>query len=132
MHSFIGHHWRVRELESDVHLLDVHAHVLVARSCLCTAHLKPRGHFSALATLDAPAPFGMDPSNGSSLVVELQDANSASVHHWNHTAERLVGYLHPLHFDAPNATHQLLVHGVRTGDVITVRCSPWDTILSSR
>ena len=118
LETWMGHHWRARDLETGELLREIHAQVLVARSCACGAHLTPRSKL--LARLQQP---GADASTPTALLVELRDPHSALVHIINRTdgAERLAGRLHPPGSRAPNATHQLLVSAVRAGDVITVR-----------
>ena len=118
LETWMGHHWRARDLETGELLREIHAQVLVARSCACGAHLTPRAKL--LARLQQP---GADASTPTALLVELRDPHRALVHIINRTdgAERLAGRLHPPGSRAPNASHQLLVSAVRAGDVITVR-----------
>jgi hypothetical protein len=57
----------------------------------------------------------------SSVMVQLIGSSAAHVTVWDaRRPERRVGTLHPRGSLVPNATDQLLVTGVRSGDVITV------------
>ena len=129
--SYLGHHWRLRELsqaqggeqgggraaESPL-LLDVHAQVLVARPCICTPFLLRRSEHAA----SAASTVGFDDANATQLLVELRDSAECVVSKWRGAgAEEQLGVLNPRGAIAPNATHQLLVEDVRSGDVITVR-----------
>ena len=154
-HSWLGHHWRVRELvgerdspEDGALLLEVHAQLVVAQPCVCTGHLRSRGDYEA-----ASQALGFDGSNETTLLVESRDSAEVVVTHWSpHTdashdasrsiglgvartagqiltgqdrhangGEMVVGVLHPQGSRVTNATHQVLVDGVRDGDVVTVR-----------
>ena len=116
--TYLGHHWRVREHrvsgDGDL-LLDTHARLLVARSCDCDGHL-----IEDLGS-KRDVEFGFDDTNATALLVELRAAVVSTVWLWNGTTEALVGTLHPPNSFAPNATHQLLISGVRAGNVVTVR-----------
>ena len=126
--SYLGHHWRVRQLgererdEDGELLLETHAQVLVATPCVCSPYLKSP---SALIPT-----VGSGPAELTTLVVELQDSFEAAVYHWNGTVDASIGRLHPKGSRAVNATHQVLVQNVRSGDVITVkRVASGETLL---
>ena len=121
LQTYIGHHWRVRDLDSQTLLHEAHVMVATARPCMCTHHLVPAKEL--LGDAASRAPFGFDASKPSALLVENRDAFATRVSLLNRTTgvEHELGTLHPAGSLVANASYQLLVDGVRAGDVLTVR-----------
>ena len=117
--TWLGHHWRVRDLETHELWHELHAQVAVAAPCNCGPHLIPRSELIA----SSGGALGVDGSTPLTLLVELRDAYECFVDFLNRTdgSERRIGVLHPMGSRVVNATHQLLIDGLRSGDVVTVK-----------